>query len=141
MSTAALPASLDKLVQKFARVQDPKKGYELLLFLAKKLPPIEDSDRIEENKVPGCVSQVFINAELKDGAVFYRGDSDSQLTKGLAALLIQGLSGLEPQVIADLSPDFIQQTKLNVSLTPSRANGFYNIFKMMQGRAAQLAAE
>lgn len=139
MSTAALPAALDKLVQKFARVQDPKKGYELLLFLAKKLPPIEEGDRVEDNKVPGCVSQVFINAELKDGAVYYRGDSDSQLTKGLAAFLIQGLSGLEPQAIADLSPDFIQQTKLNVSLTPSRANGFYNIFKMMQARAAQLA--
>lgn len=141
MSTAALPASLDRLVKKFARVQDPKKGYELLLFLAKKLPAIEDSDRIEENKVPGCVSQVYINAELKDGAVYYRGDSDSQLTKGLAALLIQGLSGLDPQAIADLSPDFIQQTKLNVSLTPSRANGFYNIFKLMQARAAEFAAQ
>ena len=141
MSTAALPDSLDRLVQKFARVRDPKQGYELLLYLAKKLPAIEDSDRIDENKVRGCVSQVFINAELKDGAVYYRGDSDSQLTKGLAALLIQGLSGLEPQTITDLSPDFIQQTKLNVSLTPSRANGFYNIFKMMQARAAQLAAQ
>ncbi|MEM9771347.1 MAG: SufE family protein [Cyanobacteria bacterium P01_D01_bin.73] len=137
MSTAALPASLDRLVQKFARVRDPKQGYELLLFLAKTLPAIEDGDRIEANKVQGCVSQVFINAELRDGAVYYRGDSDSQLTKGLAALLIQGLSGLEPKAITDLEPDFIKQTKLNVSLTPSRANGFYNIFKMMQGRAAQ----
>ena len=55
------------------------------------------------------------------------------------ALLVQGLTGLTPQEILSLSPDFIKDTHLDVSLTPSRANGFYNIFKKMQALAIDLA--
>jgi cysteine desulfuration protein SufE len=50
------------------------------------------------------------------------------------ALLVEGLSGLSPIEILQVTPEFIQETGLGVSLTPSRANGFYNIFKTMQAR-------
>ena len=94
--------------------------------------------KIPENKVQGCVSQVFITANLKDGKVWYQGDSDAQLVKGLVALLIQGLNGLSPQEIMQVSPDFIEETGLKVSLTPSRANGFYNILQLMKKKAFNL---
>ena len=71
----------------------------------------------------------------------YQGDSDSQLTKGLVGLLIEGLQGLSPDEITQLTPHFIQETGLNVSLTPSRANGFYNIFKTMQNKAIACSGE
>ena len=125
-------------MQRFARVADPKQRYEQLLSLAKRLEPLPESDKTAENKVPGCASQVYITAELVEGGVKYQGDSDSQLVKGLVALLIRGLDGLPPVEILQLTPDFIQDTGLNVSLTPSRANGFYNIFRMMQQKALQL---
>ena len=69
------------------------------------------------------------------GKVSFQGDSDAQITKGLVGLLVEGLNGLTPTEIMQLTPHFIQQTGLDVSLTPSRANGFYNIFQMMQKRA------
>ena len=65
----------------------------------------------------------------------FQGDSDAQLVKGLVGLLVEGLSGLTPAEIVSVTPDFIQDTGLNVSLTPSRANGFYNIFQMMRNKA------
>ncbi|TVR11522.1 MAG: SufE family protein, partial [Phormidium sp. GEM2.Bin31] len=68
------------------------------------------------------------------------GDSDAQLTKGLLAFLIRGTEGLSPEEIVKLAPDFIQETGLQASLTPSRANGFYNIFKTMKQKALLLAA-
>jgi cysteine desulfuration protein SufE len=133
--TATRPASIEKIVNRFQRASDPKRRYEQLLWFAKKLEPFPEDQKTAENKVPGCVSQVFVIADLKDGGVFYSADSDAQITKGLVALLIKGLNGLTPQEIVNLSPDFIKETQLDVSLTPSRANGFYNIFKMMQQKA------
>lgn len=137
-TSAPLPPALEQIVQRFQRVTDPKQRYEQLLSLAKRLEPLPETDKIPENKVSGCVSQVYITADLQDGKVKYQGDSDSQLVKGLVALLIRGLDNLPPEDILKVTPDFIQATGLNVSLTPSRANGFYNIFRMMQQKAYQL---
>jgi cysteine desulfuration protein SufE len=133
------PPALDKIVSRFARIQDPKRRYEQLLWYAKNLEGLPEDDKVPDNKVQGCVSQVYITAKLDDGQVYYQGDSDAQITKGLVALLIEGLNGVSPQAILDLSPDFIKETQLDVSLTPSRANGFYNIFKLMQKKALVLS--
>ena len=141
MTASPRPAQLDKLVKRFARITEPKRRYEQLLWYAKKLDEFPAAEKTPENKVKGCVSQVYITAELEDGKVAYQGDSDAQITKGLLALLINALSGLTPKEIVQLTPDFIKETQLDVSLTPSRANGFYNIFKMMQTKALQLAGE
>ncbi|MUH00538.1 SufE family protein [Scytonema sp. UIC 10036] len=136
----SLPPNLAKIVQRFQRSSDQKRRYEQLIWYGQKLSELPESDKIEENKVPGCASQVYVTAKLEDGKVVFQGDSDSQLTKGLVGLLIEGLNGLTPSEIVQLTPDFIQETGLNVSLTPSRANGFYNIFKTMQKKASSVLA-
>jgi cysteine desulfuration protein SufE len=136
-SSSAQPASIQKLVQRFQKATDPKRRYEQLLWLAKKLEGFPDAEKVDDNKVKGCVSQVYIVASLNDGKLQYLGDSDAQITKGLVAFLIRGMNGLTPQEVVNLSPDFIKETQLDVSLTPSRANGFYNIFKMMQQKASE----
>ena len=87
----------------------------------------------------GCVSQVWVCPRLADdGKIYWQADSDSQLTKGLAALLVLGLSGCTPEEIVRIQPDFISMLGLQQSLTPSRNNGFLNMFKLMQGKALEL---
>lgn len=140
-NTYTKPEQLDKIVQKFKKRDNPKQKYEQLLWYAKKLPEMIQTAKTPENKVSGCVSQVYIISELKDGKIFYQGDSDAQLVKGLVAFLITGLNGLTPPEIITLTPDFIEETGLQVSLTPSRANGFFNIFKKMQQQAVILASK
>jgi cysteine desulfuration protein SufE len=137
MSSAAkpLPANLERIVERFKRRSNPKQRYEQLLWYAKKLPEMSEEAKTPENKVNGCVSQVYITANLENGKVWYQGDSDAQLVKGLVALLIEGLNGLTPQEIIEVTPNFIEDTGLKVSLTPSRANGFYNIFQTMKKKA------
>ncbi|MEL6247732.1 MAG: SufE family protein [Cyanobacteria bacterium J06648_16] len=136
--SAARPAALDKIVKRFERIQDPKRRYEQLLWYAKKLDAFPEENKTQENKVQGCVSQVYITANLDNDSIEYQGDSDAQITKGLVALLIAGLNGSTPAEVIALQPDFIKTTQLDVSLTPSRANGFYNIFKKMQQIALDL---
>ena len=134
-SSATLPPKLDRIVERFKRRSNPKQRYEQLLWYAKKLEEMPEAEKTPENKVPGCVSQVYITANLREGKVQYQGDSDAQLVKGLVALLIEGLSDLTPEEILKITPDWIDETGLKVSLTPSRANGFYNIFQTMKKKA------
>lgn len=130
------PPALDRIVQRFKRASSNKLRYEQLLTLAQKLPEFPEDKKVPENKVPGCVSQVYIIASLGDnGTIEFQGDSDSQLTKGLVAMLIKGMNGLTIDEVSQLKPDFIEETGLQASLTPSRANGFYNIFKTLQKQA------
>lgn len=139
---SARPPALDKIVKRFQRIQDPRRRYEQLLWYAKRLESFPEAAKTPENKVKGCVSQVYIIANTDDeGHVNFQGDSDAQITKGLVALLIEGLKDLPAQDIVQLQPDFIKETQLDVSLTPSRANGFYNIFKMMQQKALVLMGD
>ena len=140
-TSTPLPDALAKIVERFKRRTNPKQRYEQLLWYAKRLKEMPEDDKTPENKVPGCVSQVFITANLEDGKVWYRGDSDAQLVKGLVGLLIEGLNGLTPDEILQITPDFIQDTGLSVSLTPSRANGFYNIFQTMKKKALESKLE
>ena len=118
--------------------RSPRRRYEYVLWLAKRLPPLPEELRNEANKVRGCVSQVHVLADLDNGQLHWRGDSDAQITKGLLALLIEGLEGLTPAQVLAIDPAFIAATGLQASLTPSRANGFLNILKTMQAQAAGL---
>jgi cysteine desulfuration protein SufE len=133
----SLPPNLAKIVQRFQRASEPKRRYEQLIWYGQRLKEFPEADKVPENKVSGCASQVYVTATLEDDKVIFQGDSDSQLTKGLVGLLVEGLNGLSSGEIVQLTPDFIQETGLNVSLTPSRANGFYNIFKTMQKKALE----
>jgi len=131
---------LDQIVDRLKGTADPKRRYEYVLWLAKKLQPLPEEFRNDAFKVKGCVSQVYVVGQLVDGGLHWQGDSDAAITKGLLALLIEGLEGLEPAAVAGIDPAFLSETGLQASLTPSRANGFLNILRMMQAQAAALAA-
>jgi cysteine desulfuration protein SufE len=131
---------LDQIVERLKGTADPKRRYEYVLWLAKKLEPLPEACRNDAFKVKGCVSQVYVVGQLVDGRLHWRGDSDAAITKGLLALLIEGLEGLEPAAAATIDPAFLAETGLQASLTPSRANGFLNILRMMQAQASALAA-
>ncbi len=132
--------ALDRIVERLAGSTDPRRRYEYVLWLAKKLEPLPEEFRNDAFKVKGCVSQVYVVGELQNGTLHWQGDSDAAITKGLLALLIEGLEGLTPEQASAIDPGFIAATGLQASLTPSRANGFLNILRMMQGQARALAA-
>ncbi len=131
---------LDRLVERLGSTTDPKRRYEYVLWLAKKLEPLPDELRQDLFKVKGCVSQVYVVGSLQDGTLHWRGDSDAAITKGLLALLIEGLEGLTPAQAAAIDPQVLAATGLQASLTPSRANGFLNILRTMQAQAVRLGA-
>ena len=140
MAASTGSEALDRMVEKLGSTADPKRRYEYVLWLAKRLEPMPADQQTEAIKVKGCVSQVFVQGRLEQGLMRWQGDSDALITKGLLALLIQGLDGLTPEQVQSMDPAFIAATGLQASLTPSRANGFLNILRTMQQQARDLAS-
>lgn len=64
-----------------------------------------------------CLSTVYVAAEVKEGLIYYKTDSDAMITKGLAGLLSMGLSGNTAGSIQAVKPDFIKVAGLQASLT------------------------
>ena len=95
--------------------------------IRKKLKIPNNNILIPENKVHGCVSEVFVEAGIKEGKLYWEGYSDALITKGLLAFLINGLNELTPKEVLNINTKFIEDTGLKASLTPSRSNGFLNI--------------
>jgi sulfur transfer protein SufE/stress-induced morphogen len=144
-SSHYLTPELEKMTKAFASLSDEKTRYKQLLFMANQLPPLPDSSKLPENKVPGCLSRVHVDCTAEDDGdgpirIYFRGDSDGQLTKGLVALLVRGLSGHTADEIDQVDPTFIHTAKISQSLTPGRNNGFLNMLATMKRKAKQAAA-
>ena len=131
--------SLDNLIERLQSTSDSKRRYEYILWLAKKLPELTEDLRLETTKVKGCISEVYVLGILINGKIKWKGYSDALITKGLLAFLIKGLNDLTPFEVLSIDPKFIEMTGLSKSLTPSRANGFLNIFLKMKDQAKSLS--
>ena len=130
--------SLDNLIERLQSTSDPKRRYEYILWLAKSLPKLTADYHLETTKVKGCISEVYVLGILINGKIQWKGYSDALITKGLLAFLIKGLNDLTPLEFLSIDEKFIEITGLSKSLTPSRANGFLNIFLKMKTQAKNL---
>ena len=136
---ANLPPVLANTVERFKIAPNNKLRYQQLLFLARNLVPMDDALQVEVNKVPGCLSTVFVHAEKCGDRMYYTGTSDAQLTRGLLALLIDGLAGCTNKQIQMIDASFIHTAGLAQSLTPGRNSGFVNMLALMKQKAAALS--
>ena len=131
--------SLDNLIERLQSTSDPKRRYEYILWLGKNLPILTEDLHLESTKVKGCISEVYVLGILLNGKIQWKGYSDALITKGLLAFLIKGLNNLTPFEVISIDAKFIEMTGLSKSLTPSRANGFLNIFLKMKAQAKTLS--
>src|SRR5579885_2491762 len=98
-----------EIVEEFGLFDSWDDKYEYIIDLGKKLPELEDKYKLDENKVKGCQSTVWLVADYNDGRVFFKADSDAVIVKGLISMLIRVLSGHTPDEIVNAKLDFIQQ--------------------------------
>ena len=122
----------DEIIGEFSVFDDWLDKYEYLIELSGSLPAIGEEHRNEQFLIRGCQSRVWVDAELRDGKIYFTADSDAIITKGIIALLIRVLSGRTPQEIVGSDLYFIDRIGLRENLSPTRANGLLAMIKQMK---------
>ena len=91
----------DEVIEEFSDFEDWMDKYQLLIDLGNEQEPLDDKYKTESNLIDGCQSRVWLQADYKDGALWFTAESDALIVKGIVALLIRVLSGHTPQEILD----------------------------------------
>jgi quinolinate synthase len=128
------------LVTSFATLSSTKERLEKLVTLGSSLPRMRVEDKVLSNQVIGCASQVWMVVSLNaDGTVSIAADSNSEISRGLAHVLIQAFGGLRPAEIDSVDVAVLEQLQLGPVLnSPSRTNSFRNMFNTLKKRANAL---
>lgn len=129
----------ERLLEDLAIFQDWTERYEYVIGLGKRLKPLPEEARNSDHLIKGCQSQVWLDAEVRDGRVYFYADSDSLITKGMIALFIEVLSGEKPDDILTADMSFIEKTGLKEHLAPTRANALNLMATQMKQRALGFA--
>ncbi len=122
----------EQIIDEFSMFDTWEERYEYLIELGKTIEPIDEEYRKDENLIKGCQSKVWLQAEMKEGKLYFKADSDALLPKGIASLLVRMYSGHSPIDILDSSTDFIQKIGLQEFLSPTRANGLLSMIKQIK---------
>lgn len=125
----------DEVIEEFSDFEDWMDKYQLLIDLGNEQEPLDDKYKTESNLIDGCQSRVWLQADYKDGALWFTAESDALIVKGIVALLIRVLSGHTPQEILDADLYFIDRIGLREHLSPTRSNGLLAMVKQIKAYA------
>ena len=131
----------DEVIEEFSDFTDWMDKYQLLIDLGNEQQPLDEKYKTESNLIDGCQSRVWLQADYRDGRIFFTAESDALIVKGIIALLIRVLSGHTPQEILDADLYFIRETGLTEHLSPTRSNGLLAMIKQMRMYALAFNAE
>lgn len=135
MKDQTIQQTESEIIEDFSWFETWEEKYEYIIELGKKLAPLDDHHKLEENKIKGCQSTVWLVANYDNRLVFYRADSDAVIVKGLISMLIKVLSGHTPDEILEARLDFIGEIGMMTHLAQTRSNGLLAMIKQMKNYA------
>ena len=148
MIDTAPSVSMANILADFELLDDWEDRYRYVIELGRGLDPLPEAARTPANKVPGCVSQVWLatHTASRNGAnggatLTFQGDSDAHIVRGLIAILFAMFSGQSAETILAVDAEQVfASLGLNDHLTPQRSNGLTAMVKRIR-HDAQAAIE
>ena len=113
-----------KILNHFQDKKTWEERYKKIIDLGKKLPSFDEEFKIDKWLIPACQSPLWLKVEEKKGLLFFTGDSEALISKGLLALAIEFYTEKSPQEILNTSPRFIKDLELETYIQARRTNGF-----------------
>jgi cysteine desulfuration protein SufE len=140
---SGVETAIAELADEFALLTDWEERISHIIEHARGMPPLPEAERNEQNRVRGCVSQVWLVSERRakaPGKIFFRGDSDAHLVRGEIAMLLRIFSGRTPQEILAVDPAAVfDRLGLKDALTVQRSNGLHSMIRRIQQQARAMA--
>jgi cysteine desulfuration protein SufE len=131
--------SIERIAQNFELLDDWDDRYRYIIELGQKLPPLGADAKVEENRVHGCVSQVWLvcrQCPARPACLNFEADSDAHIVRGLIAIILALFDGKSIDEIVALDPaPLFERLGLATHLTPSRANGFASMTQRIKALA------
>jgi cysteine desulfuration protein SufE len=122
----------EDIIADFELFDDWEGKYEYIIDLGKKLAPMSDEDKTEDNIIKGCQSVVWLHARSENGIIYFDADSQAIIVKGLVSMLTEVLSGHSPEEILNADLYFIEKVGLAGHLAQTRSNGLASMVKQMK---------
>jgi cysteine desulfuration protein SufE len=122
----------NKIIEEFSIFEDWMDKYNYLIELGRDCPIINEKDKTEANLINGCQSRVWVNAELIDGKMDIKADSDAVITKGIITLLLRIFNNQTPKDVYESEVFFIEEIGLSTHLSPTRSNGLVAMVKQIK---------
>ena len=113
----------NEIIEEFSMYEDWMDRYQYLIELGQELEPLADEEKNDETLIRGCQSQVWIVSEKRDGCIYFRGESDAIIVKGIVAMLMKVVSGCTIEEVRECDFSFVEEIGLREHLSPTRSNG------------------
>ncbi|NND45759.1 MAG: SufE family protein [Xanthomonadales bacterium] len=123
------------IIEEFGYFDDWLDRYQYLIDLGRKLPPLPEAEKVDENLLDGCQSRVWLLTDGDASRLTIRANSDAAIVSGLIALLIRVYSGASARGVVDTEPQFIEAIGLSDHLSPTRANGLHAMLEAIKAAA------
>lgn len=136
--TQSAAEALEELAGEFDFLGDWEERFRYVIDLGRTLSPLSEAERSDANKVRGCASQVWLVAERDaDGRLWFRGDSDAHIVRGLVAILLKLYSGRRPdEILAIDAKAAVERLGLPGALSTQRSNGLFSMVERIRREAA-----
>ncbi len=117
-----------ELVEELSIIEDPQERLAYVIDRARGEPGLSEAYKIEQFRIEGCVSNLWLVPAFDNGLCSFKADSDAVITKGIANLLTTLYSGCTPDDIMSHQPDFLAEVGITQHLSPNRRNGLSNVW-------------
>jgi cysteine desulfuration protein SufE len=134
------PQALQELIDEFKEVVDKRERLEMLFELAEEVVELPQGEWTEATRVRGCQSEAHVRVDMADGLIQFLGAADAKMVQGLMGILTIALDGLTPAQAVLIPPHFAEEMGLLNTLTPSRSNGFRNMYDKVMNEIRQHGA-
>ena len=130
-------AELSELIEEFQEIEDKMERLEMVFDLADEVNLLPIDQWSAATRVHGCQSEAHVKVELVDSNVNFQSGADSKLVQGLMGILTMAIHGISADEVLTLTPDFATEMGILNSLSPSRSNGFRNMFDKVMSEIKQ----